>query len=232
MQSLCQWQALGRPVLSLQCRCVSSRWLAQARQHATADRCRQMSSSAAHFHCSHWHSRLPLHQGRHHPYRGCLHSSPCRAASSAAAEVEAAPPAAEESGSGNVIALLRARGLIQDTTSDALEEVAASTALSVYLGFDPTAESLHLGHLLGIVVLTWFQRCGHQAIALLGGATGRVGDPSGTYSPAHQLDAHIPCLHPACPTSHVSTGHPARDLSCLEGAPASMHACMMQAWAC
>jgi tyrosyl-tRNA synthetase len=68
---------------------------------------------------------------------------------------------------------------MQDSTSDALEQAAGSSSLSVYLGFDPTAESLHLGHLLGIVVLTWFQRCGHRPIALLGGATGRVGDPSG-----------------------------------------------------
>ena len=79
-----------------------------------------------------------------------------------------------------MVQLLRARGLIQDTTSDALEAAAASGTLSVYCGFDPTAESLHLGHLMGIVVLTWFQRCGHRPIALLGGATGRVGDPSGT----------------------------------------------------
>jgi tyrosyl-tRNA synthetase len=51
--------------------------------------------------------------------------------------------------------------------------------LLVYCGFDPTAESLHLGNLLGIVVLSWFQRFGHVPVALLGGATGRVGDPSG-----------------------------------------------------
>lgn len=49
----------------------------------------------------------------------------------------------------------------------------------MYCGFDPTAESLHLGNLLGIIVLTWFQRCGHKPVALLGGATGQVGDPSG-----------------------------------------------------
>ena len=67
----------------------------------------------------------------------------------------------------------------QDTTSDALEKAAGSEVLTVYCGFDPTAESLHLGNLLGIVVLTWFQRCGHRPVALLGGATGRVGDPSG-----------------------------------------------------
>lgn len=52
-------------------------------------------------------------------------------------------------------------------------------SLPVYCGFDPTADSLHLGHLTGIVVLAWFRRCGHTPVALLGGATGRVGDPSG-----------------------------------------------------
>ena len=58
-------------------------------------------------------------------------------------------------------------------------QVASSTSLSVYCGFDPTADSLHLGNLLGIIVLSWFQRCGHTPVALVGGATGRVGDPSG-----------------------------------------------------
>lgn len=68
---------------------------------------------------------------------------------------------------------------VQDTTSDALEKAAGSEVLTVYCGFDPTADSLHIGNLLGIIVLTWFQRCGHKPVALLGGATGRVGDPSG-----------------------------------------------------
>ncbi len=74
----------------------------------------------------------------------------------------------------NLIAII-----LQDITSPSLEKVAATENLTVYCGFDPTAESLHLGNLLGIIVLTWFQRCGHQPVALLGGATGRVGDPSG-----------------------------------------------------
>lgn len=49
----------------------------------------------------------------------------------------------------------------------------------MYTGFDPTADSLHLGNLLAILALAWFQRCGHRVIALLGGATAKVGDPSG-----------------------------------------------------
>lgn len=80
----------------------------------------------------------------------------------------------------NVITILRSRGLLQDiTNAEALESTAQTKNLLVYCGFDPTAESLHLGNLLGIIVLSWFQRCGHTPVALLGGATGRVGDPSG-----------------------------------------------------
>jgi tyrosyl-tRNA synthetase len=79
----------------------------------------------------------------------------------------------------NVVAVLRSRGLVQDVTGDDLERDALQGPLTVYCGFDPTADSLHLGNLLGIVVLAWFLRCGHKPLALLGGATARVGDPSG-----------------------------------------------------
>ena len=80
----------------------------------------------------------------------------------------------------DVVALLRERGLVQDVAGgDELAAAATAGPLTVYCGFDPTADSLHLGHLLGLVVLTWFRRCGHTPVALLGGATGRVGDPSG-----------------------------------------------------
>ena len=91
---------------------------------------------------------------------------------------------------------------MQDTTNDVLEKVAGSETLSVYCGFDPTAESLHLGNLLGIIVLTWFQRCGHRPVALLGGATGRVGDPSG--DPYLQADVQelVPAL---CKRSRVQS---------------------------
>jgi len=79
----------------------------------------------------------------------------------------------------NVVQILKDRGLVQDTTGEGLEKLVGSKKVSVYCGFDPTAESLHLGNLLGIIVLSWFQRCGHTPVALVGGATGRVGDPSG-----------------------------------------------------
>ena len=81
----------------------------------------------------------------------------------------------------NVVEILRQRGLLQDVTSPDLEALASEESLMVYCGFDPTAESLHLGNLLGIIVLSWFQRCGHRPVALLGGATGRIGDPSGEW---------------------------------------------------
>ncbi|KAL9316475.1 hypothetical protein ACSQ67_017476 [Phaseolus vulgaris] len=78
----------------------------------------------------------------------------------------------------NVIEILEERGLVESITSDALRD-ACSSPVKVYCGFDPTAESLHLGNLLGIIVLSWFHRCGHRTVALIGGATARVGDPSG-----------------------------------------------------
>ncbi|KAL2623696.1 hypothetical protein R1flu_003901 [Riccia fluitans] len=82
----------------------------------------------------------------------------------------------------NVIDVLEERGLIESTTGDELRlhcSKPTESPVKVYCGFDPTAESLHLGNLLGIIVLSWFQRCGHVPVALMGGATARVGDPSG-----------------------------------------------------
>ncbi|CAN6318173.1 unnamed protein product [Urochloa humidicola] len=89
--------------------------------------------------------------------------------------------------SAGVVDVLRERGLVEATTSEALA-AARPGDLKVYCGFDPTAESLHLGNLLGLVVLTWFRRCGYTAVALVGGATGRVGDPSGKSAERPELD--------------------------------------------
>lgn len=60
-----------------------------------------------------------------------------------------------------------------------IEEITAESAQNIYAGFDPTADSLHIGNLLIIIGLIHFQRAGHSPIALVGGATGRIGDPSG-----------------------------------------------------
>ncbi|CAI9117663.1 OLC1v1019110C2 [Oldenlandia corymbosa var. corymbosa] len=88
----------------------------------------------------------------------------------------------------NVVDILEERGLLEALTSDSLRDKASTSSLRVYCGFDPTADSLHLGNLLGIIVLTWFIRCGHKVVALIGGATGRVGDPSGKSTERPELD--------------------------------------------
>lgn len=75
---------------------------------------------------------------------------------------------------------LEKRGLIHQTTDrESLEEHLASNQVSLYCGFDPTADSLHIGHLLPITMLKRFQLAGHRPIALIGGGTGMIGDPSG-----------------------------------------------------
>ena len=79
----------------------------------------------------------------------------------------------------DVIADLKARGLIAQMTSEnELVEHLATGVRTLYCGFDPTADSLHLGHLVPLLVLKRFQDAGHTPIALVGGATGLIGDPS------------------------------------------------------
>ncbi len=68
------------------------------------------------------------------------------------------------------------------------EELLNKETCTAYLGIDPTADSLHIGHLVGIMMLSHFQRCGHRPIALLGGATGMIGDPSGKSQERNLLD--------------------------------------------
>jgi len=78
----------------------------------------------------------------------------------------------------DLIEELRWRGMLNDMT-DGVEDVLRERKLAGYVGFDPTAESLHVGNLVPIMGLVHLQRHGHQPIALVGGATGMVGDPSG-----------------------------------------------------
>src|SRR5579862_9589342 len=78
----------------------------------------------------------------------------------------------------NVIECLKERGLLDAVTSEELIKRLESP-IKVYCGFDPTADSLHIGNLVGIVVLRWFQKFGHTPVVILGGGTGRIGDPSG-----------------------------------------------------
>ncbi len=78
----------------------------------------------------------------------------------------------------NFVEELRWRGMIQDMMPGT-EEQLQKEMTSAYLGIDPTADSLHIGHLVGVMMLRHFQRCGHKPYALIGGATGMIGDPSG-----------------------------------------------------
>jgi tyrosyl-tRNA synthetase len=85
---------------------------------------------------------------------------------------------------------LSTRGLIHDSTDAAALEARLSTGpIGVYVGFDPTADSLHVGHLLGQLTLRRFQMAGHHPFPLAGGATGMVGDPSGKSEERNLLDA-------------------------------------------
>lgn len=79
----------------------------------------------------------------------------------------------------SVIQDLQSRGLIAQTTDiEALDALLNKQKISLYCGFDPTADSLHIGHLLPVLALRRFQQAGHTPIALVGGATGMIGDPS------------------------------------------------------
>lgn len=80
----------------------------------------------------------------------------------------------------NVFDTFRERGFFQQVThEDELEKVLASEKITAYVGFDPTADSLHVGHLVGIMALAHLQRAGHRAIGIVGGGTAMIGDPSG-----------------------------------------------------
>ncbi|SDK43809.1 tyrosine--tRNA ligase [Sediminibacillus albus] len=75
---------------------------------------------------------------------------------------------------------LQERGLIHQTTDDTgIKKHLQENVVTLYCGFDPTADSLHIGHLLPVLMLKRFQRAGHRPIALIGGGTGLIGDPSG-----------------------------------------------------
>ena len=80
----------------------------------------------------------------------------------------------------NVFDILKERGLIAQTTHEAeIREMLGKEKIKFYIGFDPTADSLHVGHFLQMVVMRHMQNAGHTPIALVGGGTGHIGDPSG-----------------------------------------------------
>src|SRR5215471_1265643 len=79
-----------------------------------------------------------------------------------------------------LLTVLASRGFIHQVSEpEALDALAASQPVTAYIGFDCTAPSLHVGSLVQIMMLHWMQQTGHRPIALMGGGTTRVGDPSG-----------------------------------------------------
>ena len=87
----------------------------------------------------------------------------------------------------NFIEELRWRGMIHDIMPGT-EEALLKESVGGYIGFDPTADSLHIGSLVQIMTLVHFQKAGHKPYALVGGATGMVGDPSGKSQERNLLD--------------------------------------------
>ena len=90
----------------------------------------------------------------------------------------------------NFIEELQWRGMIH-TVMPGTEEQLAKEMTTAYVGIDPTADSLHIGHLVSIMMLKHFQVAGHKPLALVGGATGMIGDPSGKSEERNLLDENI-----------------------------------------
>jgi tyrosyl-tRNA synthetase len=80
----------------------------------------------------------------------------------------------------NVFDVLKERGFIRQTThEDEIRDLLGRERVTFYIGFDPTADSLHVGHFMQVIIMMWMQKYGHRPIALVGGGTAMVGDPSG-----------------------------------------------------
>ncbi len=87
----------------------------------------------------------------------------------------------------NFVEELRWRGMLHDMMPGT-EDLLSKEQVTAYIGFDPTADSLHIGSLCSIMILRHFQRCGHKPLVLIGGATGMIGDPSGKSAERNLLD--------------------------------------------
>ncbi|MBR4416017.1 MAG: tyrosine--tRNA ligase, partial [Victivallales bacterium] len=100
----------------------------------------------------------------------------------------------------NALDILKERGfLYQMTDETAMRERLEKGPATFYVGFDPTGNSLHIGHLLPIMGMRWLQKCGHRPIALVGGGTAMIGDPSGKTSArpimtVETIDENVACL--------------------------------------
>lgn len=103
----------------------------------------------------------------------------------------------------NFVEELQWRGMVHDTMPGA-EEHLMEKMRSAYVGFDPTADSLHIGNLVPIMLLAHFQRAGHKPFALVGGATGMIGDPSGKSSERNLLDEKTLAHNQECVRQQLS----------------------------
>ncbi len=110
-----------------------------------------------------------------------------------ARKTKPAPPktgASTRAYKSDLLETLHTRGFIHQCTDAAgLDALAASERITGYIGFDLTAQSLHVGNLTGIMMLRWLQKCGHRPIVLLGGGTTKIGDPSGKDEARQMLSA-------------------------------------------
>lgn len=99
----------------------------------------------------------------------------------------------------NVLDVLTERGFVKQTVyGDDLREKLETESISFYVGFDPTADSLHIGHYIPIMAMAWMQKYGHTPIALFGGGTGMIGDPSGRSDMRQMLTPEIINHNIAC----------------------------------
>ena len=103
----------------------------------------------------------------------------------------------------NFVEELTWRGMIHQMMPGT-EEMLQQGMATAYLGIDPTADSLHIGHLCGVMMLRHFQRCGHKPLALVGGATGMIGDPSGKSQERNLLDEATLAHNVSCIKSQLS----------------------------
>lgn len=95
------------------------------------------------------------------------------------------------------------RGMIHDSMPGVNDELAKGMT-TAYVGIDPTADSLHIGHLVGVMMLKHFQNCGHKPIVLVGGATGMIGDPSGKSQERNLLDEETLRYNQQCLKNQLS----------------------------
>jgi len=99
----------------------------------------------------------------------------------------------------NVFKTLTERGFVKQVTHEGLEELLMKEPVTFYIGFDPTADSLHVGHFVALMAMAHMQRAGHRPIVLLGGGTAMVGDPSGKTDmrkmmTTETIDANVACF--------------------------------------